>query len=68
MSDELNIRRLIKKTSIKIKLDNSYKQKILINRKDASKKIRSEECGSNASIIAKYERVRNDMKKLKSAK
>ena len=61
MSDELNIRRLIKKTSIKFKLDSSYKQKILINRKDASKKIRSEECGSNASIIAKYEGVRNDM-------
>mgnify|MGYP001502501220 CR=1 FL=1 len=29
MSDELNIRRLIKKTSIKFKLDSSYKQKIL---------------------------------------
>ena len=61
MSDELNIRSLIKKTTIKFKPDNSYRQKILINRKDASKKIRSEECGSNASIIAKYEGVRNDM-------
>ena len=61
MSDELNIRRLIKKTSIKFKLDSSYKQKILINRKDASEDIRSEECGTNASIIAKYERIRNDM-------
>ena len=61
MSDELNIRRLIKKTSIKFKLDSSYKQKILINKKDASEDIRSEECGTNASIIAKYEGIRNDM-------
>ena len=42
MSDEMNIRRLIKKTTIKFKLDSSYKQKILINRKDASEDIRSE--------------------------
>ena len=61
MSDELNIRELIKKTTIKFKLDSSYKQKILINRKDASKDIRTEECGTNASIIAKYEGIRNDM-------
>ena len=61
MSDEMNIRRLIKKTTIKFKLDSSYKQKILINRKDASEDIRSEECGTNASIIAKYEGIRNDM-------
>ena len=61
ISDELNIRRLIKKTTIKFKLDSSYKQKILINKKDASEDIRSEECGTNASIIAKYEGIRNDM-------
>jgi len=61
LSDELNIRRLIKKTTIKLKLDSSYKQKILINRIDASEGIRTEECGSNASIIAKYEGIRNDM-------
>ena len=61
MSDELNIRELIKKTTIKFKLDSSYKQKILINRKDVSKDIRTEECGTNASIIAKYEGIRNDM-------
>ena len=47
--------------TIKFQLDGSYKQKILINRKDASEDIRSEECGTNASIIAKYERIRNDM-------
>ena len=47
--------------TIKFQIDSLYKQKILINRKDASEDIRSEECGSNASIIAKYERVRNDM-------
>lgn len=61
MSDELNIRSLIKKMTIKFQIDSSYKQKILINRKDASEDIRSEECGSNASIIAKYEGIRNDM-------
>ena len=61
MSDELNIRRLIKNTTIKFKLDSSYKQKIFIDRKDASKDIRSEECGSNASIIAKHKDIRNDM-------
>ena len=47
--------------TIKFQLDSSYKQKILINRKDASEDIRSEECGTNASIIAKSERIRNDM-------
>ena len=61
MSDELNIRNLIKNTNIEFKLDNSYKQKVIINRKDASEDIRSEECGTNASIIAKYEGIRNDM-------
>ena len=61
MSDELNIRSLIKKMTIKFQIDSLYKQKILINRKDASEDIRSEECGSNASIIAKYEGIRNDM-------
>ena len=61
MSDELNIRSLIKKMTIKFQLDSSNKQKILINRKDASEDIRSEECGTNASIIARYERIRNDM-------
>jgi cytidylate kinase len=61
MSDELNIRRLIKNTSIEFKLDGTYKQKILINRKDASAGIRSEECGTDASRIAKYEGIRNDM-------
>ena len=61
LSDELNIRRLIKKTTIKFKLDSSYKQKILINRIDASEEIRTEECGTNASVIAKYEGIRKDM-------
>ena len=61
MSDELNIRSLIKKMTIKFQIDSLYKQKILINRKDASEDIRSEECGTNASIIAKSERIRNDM-------
>tara|TARA_Y100000768_G_scaffold231337_1_gene174750 strand:- start:7203 stop:7763 length:561 start_codon:yes stop_codon:yes gene_type:complete len=61
MSDELNIRNLIKNTNIEFKLDNSYKQKVIINRKDASEDIRSEECGSNASIIAKYGGIRSDM-------
>ncbi len=61
MSDELNIRKLIKNTTIIFKLDSSYKQKIIINRKDASEDIRSEECGTNASIIAKHEGIRNDM-------
>ena len=61
LSDELNIRRLIKKTTIKFKLDSSYKQKILINRIDASEGIRTEECGTNASVIAKYEGIRKDM-------
>ena len=61
LSDELNIRRLIKKTTIKFKLDSSYQQKILINRIDASEGIRTEECGTNASIIAKYEGIRKDM-------
>ena len=61
MSDELNIRSLIKKMTIKFQIDSSYKQKILINRKDASEDIRSEECGYNASIIAKYEGIRSDM-------
>ena len=61
MSDELNIRSLIKKMTIKFQIDSLYKQKILINRKDASKDIRTEECGTNASIIAKYEGIRNDM-------
>ena len=61
LSDELNIRRLIKKTTIKFELNSSYQQKILINRIDASEGIRTEECGTNASIIAKYEGIRKDM-------
>tara|TARA_B100000925_G_scaffold243784_1_gene193475 strand:- start:1020 stop:1556 length:537 start_codon:yes stop_codon:yes gene_type:complete len=61
LSDELNIRKLIKNTIIEFELDSIYKQKILINRKDASEVIRSEECGTNASVIAKYEGIRKDM-------
>lgn len=61
MSDELKIRKLIKKTNIEFKFENSHKQKILINRNDKSDDIRSEECGASASIIAKYEGIRKDM-------
>ena len=61
MSDVPSIRKLIKTMSIEFKLDDSCKQKILINRNDVSEDIRSEECGANASKIAKYKTIRKEI-------
>ena len=55
------VKNSISKLKIRFKLLDRFEQKIFLNDRDVTSEIRTEVCGNNASIIAKYQTVREQL-------
>ena len=61
MNSEILVKNSISKLKIKFKLLDTFEQKIFLNNRDITSEIRTELCGQNASKIAKYPSVREEL-------
>ena len=61
IKNESLVKNSISKLKIKFKLLDTFDQKIFLNDRDITSEIRTEICGQNASKIAKYKTVRDQL-------